>query len=108
MEKEMARFRDAATKQIQELNTISENIKRDGTQHQQAADDAASSLGSSMGFSKDAFDFTSKPTTAPDGSIPAETLSLNFDVSNTGTEGFTSEQPAPEGYEGGWLIPTLA
>jgi WXG100 family type VII secretion target len=44
------RFQEAANKQIQELNTISENINRSGTQYQQAADDAASDLGTSMGF----------------------------------------------------------
>ena len=64
----------------------------------------------------DAFDFTSEPTTAADGSIPTETLSLNFDKvhvfdSDTDanrTEGFTSEPPAPEAIEGGWFIPLLA
>ena len=50
---------EAATKQINELNTISENINRSGTQYQQAADDAASTLISSMGFTPpdDGFDF---------------------------------------------------
>jgi uncharacterized protein YukE len=43
----------------QELNTISENINRSGVQYQQAADDAASTLSSSMGFTPpdDGFDF---------------------------------------------------
>jgi hypothetical protein len=52
------RFREAASKQIQELNTISENINRSGTQYQEAADDAASSLSQSMGFTPpdDGFD----------------------------------------------------
>jgi early secretory antigenic target protein ESAT-6 len=44
------RYREAASKQIYELNTISENINRAGVQYQQAADDAASALQSSMGF----------------------------------------------------------
>jgi hypothetical protein len=64
--------------------------------------------------SGDTFDFkelTSEPTTAADGSIPTETLSLNFDKWPIGpipeTEGFTSEQPAPEAIKGGWYIPLL-
>ena len=50
---------EAANKQIQELNTISENINRSGTPYQSAADDAASSLQGSMGFTPpdDGFDF---------------------------------------------------
>jgi hypothetical protein len=42
-----------------ELNTISENTNRSGTQYQSAADDAPSSLANSMGFTPpdDGFDF---------------------------------------------------
>lgn len=44
------RFRDAAQRQVQELNDIQENINRAGIQYQSAGDDSSSSLQDSMGF----------------------------------------------------------
>lgn len=45
------RFREAANKEVQLLNDISQNINQAGVQYQAAADDAAASLSGSMGFS---------------------------------------------------------
>ena len=87
---------EAATKQINELNTISENINRSGTQYQQAADDAASTLISSMGFTPpdDGFDFKA----AEPGEAASDALSYNF----SGIEGAASTgQPDTDG---GWLL----
>ena len=87
---------EAATKQINELNTISENINRSGTQYQQAADDAASTLISSMGFTPpdDGFDFKA----AEPGEAASDALSYNF----SGIEGAASAgQPDTDG---GWLL----
>jgi len=44
------RFREAANKQVQELNDISQNINSAGVQYQAAADDAAGSLAQGMQF----------------------------------------------------------
>ena len=67
---------EAANKQIQELNTISENINRSGTPYQSAADDAASSLQGSMGFTPpdDGFDFKAMET----GEAASDSLKYNF------------------------------
>ena len=87
---------EAATKQINELNTISENINRSGTQYQQAADDAASSLQGSMGFTPPDDDFDFKA--AEPGEAASDALSYNF----SGIEGAASAyQPDTDG---GWLL----
>jgi early secretory antigenic target protein ESAT-6 len=74
---------------VLELNTISENINRSGTQYQSAADDAASSLQGSMGFTPpdDGFDFKAADT----GEAASDSLKYNFG----GIEGAASAvQPA--------------
>ena len=85
-----------ADQQIQELNTISENINRSGTQYQQAADDAASSLASSMGFTPpdDGFDFKA----ADAGEAASDSLKYNF----AGIEGAASAVQPDTG--DGWLL----
>jgi WXG100 family type VII secretion target len=44
----LARFHEAAAKQVQELNDISQNIHQSGTQYTSTDDDQASSLSSAM------------------------------------------------------------
>ncbi|ART73204.1 MULTISPECIES: WXG100 family type VII secretion target [Mycobacteriaceae] len=44
----LARFHEAAAKQVQELNDISQNIHQSGTQYSSTDDDQASSLSSAM------------------------------------------------------------
>ena len=65
------------------LNTISENINRSGTQS--AADDAASSLSSSMGFTPpdDGFDFKAVEA----GEAASDSLKYNFGAIETGSDG---------------------
>lgn len=44
----LTRFHEAATKQVQELNDISQNIHQSGAQYSSTDDDQASSLSSAM------------------------------------------------------------
>jgi uncharacterized protein YukE len=74
---------------LDELDFISENVNRSGTQYQSAADDAASSLQSSMGFTPPDDDFDFKAADA--GEAASDALKYNF----SGIEGAASAvQPA--------------